>query len=201
MNLLALNYFAEKVEIEKLKGEYTVCVYDLGGGTFDISITTVYPQGKTNSKGEIYYYDSFCSNGIGNLGGKNFTEKMVELIKKKVADESVKISKRSLIKLIEIAETAKKELSVKNDFDIVSRAEYEKFVFPLVEKTITAVRKELADAKLKNVEPNIIILTGGACRMPIIEKEMKKAFSNIEVVCHEPDKAIAYGAARFGMLE
>lgn len=210
----ALNYLAEKVENANLKNEYTVCAYDLGGGTFDISITTVYPNGRTNANGKVYYYENKCTNGIADLGGKNFTSEMINLITNKVAEEGMVISKRSMRQIVEKAESAKKELSLieetivslisTDDDDItvkISREEYEMAVLKLVNKTIKAVRDSIDEAANSGVVPNVIVLTGGACQMPIIEREMRRAFPNFEIVRHKPDKAIAYGAARYGTAE
>jgi len=201
----ALAYGLEK----KLQKDQKVLVYDLGGGTFDVSILTLSPGG---------IFEVISTNGINDLGGDDYDQKLVNLFVEKFEKlEGINLTKEgnkvSLQRLREKAEEAKHDLSGSLQAEIhlpfiaskenvplnlqltVTRAEFEKITKDLTEKTIVKVRETLKDAKLKSSDINEILLVGGSTRMPIIsevlQKELNKA-PNKEV---NPDEVVAIGAA------
>lgn len=205
----ALDYLAEYARSQK---ETTVLTYDLGGGTFDLSLVTAYPEGRLNANGNRYYYDVINSRGIANLGGNEFDERMFELLKEKAGGNLSPAVTRMFRSL---SETTKIELSnneeavpqyYDNDMgeyvDVpVTRSEFEAKTKDLVQRTIEKTREMLDDHK--NQKPEIILLTGGASQMPMIRNAMEKAFPEYKdkIIYFRPSKAIAYGAARFGAVE
>ena len=205
----ALDYLAEE---EKSGKEKTVLTYDLGGGTFDLGLVSVYPRGRKRNDGSIYYYDIINTRGISDLGGVEFSEILYGIVLKKIRST---LDSRSTARLKNAVETAKIELSdptipdtivsleVNGDFlEIpVSRTEFENAARHLVLKTIEATRGMLKDHA--NQKPDMILLTGGASQMPMILKEMEKAFPEYRgrIRIYRPSKAIAYGAARYGTSE
>ena len=205
----ALDYLAEE---EKSGKEKTVLTYDLGGGTFDLGLVSVYPRGRKRNDGSIYYYDIINTRGISDLGGVEFSEILYGIVLKKIRST---LDSRSTARLKNAVETAKIELSdptipdtivsleVNGDFlEIpVSRTEFENAARHLVLKTIEATRGMLKDHA--NQKPDMILLTGGASQMPMILKEMEKAFPEYRgrIRMYRPSTAIAYGAARYGTSE
>ncbi|MBP3760364.1 MAG: Hsp70 family protein, partial [Ruminococcus sp.] len=106
----ALDYLAEFAKSDK---DTTVLTYDLGGGTFDLSLVSTYPKGKKDSDGHVYYYDVINNRGISNLGGAEFDEIMFNLLKSKV---NRKLSSNAEAKLRDEAEKIKVELSSSDDW-------------------------------------------------------------------------------------
>ena len=203
----ALDYLAEFAKSDK---DTTVLTYDLGGGTFDLSIVSTYPKGKKDSDGHVYYYDVINNRGISNLGGAEFDEIMFNLLKSKV---NRKLSSNAEAKLKDEAEKIKVELSSSDDWltqifieddwiDInITRDEFEKASRDLLMKTINATKNILNEHP--NQKPEIILLTGGASQMPMVMRELEKALPQYKgkIIFFRPSRAIAYGAARFGTNE
>lgn len=203
----ALDYLSEFV---KTKSDTTVLVYDLGGGTFDLGLVSAYPKGKKNSKGDTYYYDIIDTRGIAKLGGIDFDDIVYNILYNQL---NCKLNENQLAVLRNLAETVKIELSdADNSYPslwngeediefIVTRKEFEDAAKDLVIQTINAT-KEVLDEHKEN-PPEVILLTGGASQMPMIKKELEKAFPsyNGKIIFFRPSKAIAYGAARFGTSE
>lgn len=203
----ALNYLAENGQTNR--EATTVLTYDLGGGTFDLAIVTAYPRGRKNDRGQLYYYDIEKTGGLPNLGGTEFDEVMFQLLKSKVPRGTV-IAEANLrphaegskINLSKQEETGLEQITASGDpcFLSVTRQEFEQAAMPLVQKTITEVQNLLKNSKAK--EPELIVLTGGASQMPMIQRELEKAFPQFrgKVNMYRPSRAIAYGAARYGTL-
>lgn len=203
----ALDYL---VENGRAKTETTVLTYDLGGGTLDLAVVSAYPQGRRNAAGHMYYYDIEGTGGLGDMGGTEFDEVMYQLLKAKIPGGQ-KVQEDTLRML---AETAKIDLSRDDVVEpevfsstgetlylSVTREEFEARALPLVKRTIDEVRRMLADSMGK--KPELIVLTGGASQMPMIQRELEKAFPEYrdKIVMYRPSKAIAYGAARYGTPE
>ena len=203
----ALDYLAQFANKDI---DTTVLTYDLGGGTFDLGLVSVYPKGRKGRDGNTYYYDIINTSGIPDLGGAEFDEVMFQLVSSKI---NVSLDPQMKAILKNASETAKVELSDMMDTLIqiftangpleisVTRPEFERVAMPLVQKTIDETRRMLNTHA--NQKPDIILLTGGASQMPIIMREMEKAFPNYKgkIKTYKPSMAIAYGAARYGTTE
>lgn len=203
----ALDYLAEFANKD---ADTTVLTYDLGGGTFDLGLVSVYPKGRKGRDGNIYYYDVINTGGIAGLGGAEFDEAMFQLVSSKIR-VSLDPQMRAILK--NASETAKVELSDMTDTQIqiftpnglldipITRDEFERVAMPLVQRTIDETRQML-NAHV-NQRPDIILLTGGASQMPIVMREMEKAFPNYKgkIKTYKPSMSIAYGAARYGTTE
>ena len=205
----ALDYLSQ---FDKNGPDRTVLVYDLGGGTFDLGLVAVYPKGKKNNAGNTIYYDIIDLGGIRELGGKDFDGVMFRLLSNKA---NTTLSSLSEGRLRNAAEAVKISLS---DPDVeeetatldtgddlieipVTRKEFEEASKDLVKRTILETKRILD--KHPNQKPDLIVMTGGASRMPMVMRELQKAFPNYKdkIVSYKPSWAIAYGAARFGTSE
>jgi len=197
---------------EKKKGEQ-IAVYDLGGGTFDISILDV-----SEDTVEVK-----STNGDTRLGGDDFDKKIVEwIVNEFKRDQGIDLSKDKLAlqRIREAAEKAKIELSTQQETEInqpfitsddagpkhlvlkLTRSKLEKLVSDLIDKTIAPVKKALADAKLKPADIEEVVLVGGMTRMPLVQKKVKDFFSKKPHVGVNPDEVVAAGAAvQAGVLQ
>ncbi|CAB65812.1 Heat shock 70 kDa protein, mitochondrial [Schizosaccharomyces pombe] len=188
------------------KNDAIVAVFDLGGGTFDISILEL-----NNGVFEVR-----STNGDTHLGGEDFdvalVRHIVETFKK---NEGLDLSKDRLAvqRIREAAEKAKCELSSLSKTDIslpfitadatgpkhinmeISRAQFEKLVDPLVRRTIDPCKRALKDANLQTSEINEVILVGGMTRMPRVVETVKSIFKREPAKSVNPDEAVAIGAA------
>ena len=203
----ALDYLAEFAKSNK---ETTVLTYDLGGGTFDLGLVSVYPKGRKSVDGYTYYYDIINTRGISKLGGAEFDDIMFRLLSAKV---KVPLNSNTTAALRNLAETTKVELSTSTEeipqlyvgddyIDIpITRKEFEEASKDLLRRTIEETKKILKDHS--NQKPEIILLTGGASQMPMVQREMEKEFPQYKgkIIYFRPSRAIAYGAARFGTAE
>lgn len=184
----------------------TIAVYDLGGGTFDVSILEI-------SDG---VFEVKSTNGDTFLGGEDFDTRilnhLIDVFKK---DSGIDLSKDPLAlqRLKEAAEKAKKELSSTSATDInlpyitadstgpkhlnikFTRAELEKLVDDLIEKTIEPCRQALKDAGFKPTDIQEVILVGGMTRMPKVQEAVKKFFGREPHKGVNPDEVVALGAA------
>lgn len=203
----ALDYLAEFAKSNK---DTTVLTYDLGGGTFDLGLVSVYPQGRKTRDGYTYYYDIINTRGISKLGGAEFDDVMFRLLSGKV---KVPLNSNNTAILRTLAETTKVELSTSTEevaelffgddyIDIpITRREFEEASKDLLMRTIEETKKILQEHP--NQKPEIILLTGGASQMPMVQREMEEAFPQYrgKIIYFRPSRAIAYGAARFGTAE
>jgi molecular chaperone DnaK len=191
---------------EKKKNE-KIAVYDLGGGTFDISILDI---------GEEGVYEVKSTNGNTFLGGDDFDQKIINWLVddfKKNNGIDLKNDQMALQRLKEAAEKAKCELSSTLEADInlpfitadasgpkhlnvtLSRAKLEQLTADLIESTITPCYKALEDAKLKPEDIDEVILVGGQTRMPKVQETAKKIFGKEGNKGVNPDEVVAVGAA------
>ncbi|GAB4317867.1 MAG: molecular chaperone DnaK [Candidatus Sumerlaeia bacterium] len=188
------------------KANETILVFDLGGGTFDVSILEV---------GEGVF-EVKSTNGDTHLGGDNFDKRLVDYIAdefKKEQGIDLRNDRQSLQRLYEAAEKAKCELSSVLETEInlpfitadasgpkhlqmkISRAKFEEITRDLVERTIGPLKQALKDAKLSPKDIDEVVLVGGATRMPAVQKLVKDFFGKDPNQSVNPDEVVAVGAA------
>ena len=185
----------------------TILVYDLGGGTFDVSILELGDG----------VFEVKSTNGNNKLGGDDFDQRIIDYIVKEFKKEnSVDLSKDKMAmqRLKEVAEKAKKDLSGMVETQIsapfisqgedkeplhldmtLTRAKFEELISDLVESTIEPVRKALKDAKMKKSDIDKVILVGGSTRIPCVYELIKKELGQEPSREVNPDEVVACGAA------
>jgi molecular chaperone DnaK len=190
-----------------------VLVYDLGGGTFDVSVLDV-------SDGTV---EVISTNGDTHLGGDDFDNVIIDwIIEEFNKQEGVDLSKDKLAlqRVKDAAERAKIELSTAQQTEInqpfiaqgadgpkhlvmtITRAKLEELVTPLADKTMEPVKKALEDAKLKPADIEQIVMVGGMTRMPLIQKKVEEFFGKKPNSSVNPDEVVAMGAAvQAGVLQ
>lgn len=207
----ALAFGMDKAE----KGDRKVAVYDLGGGTFDVSIIEI-----ADVDGEKQF-EVLSTNGDTFLGGEDFDQRLIEYIIDEFRKESgVDLSKDvlALQRLKEAAEKAKIELSSTQQTEInlpyitadasgpkhlalkVTRAKLEALVEELIERTLVPCRTAITDAGIKVSEIDDIILVGGMTRMPKVQEKVQEFFGKEPRKDVNPDEAVAAGAAIQGSV-
>ena len=183
-----------------------IAVYDLGGGTFDISILEI--SGDT--------FEVLSTAGDTYLGGEDFDQKLIEHIVKSFKQETgidLKSDKLALQRLKDAAEQAKIQLSSSLDTEInlpfiinvqneskhlkhhLTRAEFEKIGEEFVNRTLTICQSALDMASLKVTDLDDVLLVGGMTRMPLVQSKVKEFFNRIPAKNVHPDEAVALGAA------
>lgn len=197
------------------KRDRKVAVYDLGGGTFDVSIIEI-----ADVDGEKQF-EVLSTNGDTFLGGEDFDQRLIEYIIDEFRKESgVDLSKDvlALQRLKESAEKAKIELSSTQQTEInlpyitadasgpkhlalkVTRAKMEALVEELIERTLIPCRTAITDAGIKTADIDDIILVGGMTRMPMVQDKVKDFFGKEPRKDVNPDEAVAAGAAIQGSV-
>ncbi|EJF0798405.1 molecular chaperone DnaK [Campylobacter jejuni] len=200
----ALAYGLDKKDSEK------IVVYDLGGGTFDV---TVLETGDN-------VVEVLATGGNAFLGGDDFDNKLIDFLANEFKDETgidLKNDVMALQRLKEAAENAKKELSSANETEInlpfitadasgpkhlvkkLTRAKFEGMIDSLVAETITKINEVVSDAGLKKDEIKEIVMVGGSTRVPLVQEEVKKAFKDLNKSVN-PDEVVAIGAAIQGAV-
>ena len=195
---------------DKAKGEQKIAVYDLGGGTFDISIIDI-----DEIDGEKTF-EVLATNGDTHLGGEDFDNRIINyLVEEFKNQQNIDLRKDQLAlqRLKEAAEKAKIELSSSSQTDVnlpyitadatgpkhmnlkITRAKLEALVEDLVQKTLEPVKTALNDANLSVSEINDVILVGGQTRMPMVQKLVADFFGKEPRKDVNPDEAVAMGAA------
>lgn len=183
-----------------------IAVYDLGGGTFDISILEVGDG----------VFEVKSTNGDTHLGGDDFDYKIINwLVDSFKRDQNIDLSKdpMALQRLKDAAETVKKELSSKLEADInlpfitadntgpkhlnykLSRSNFEKMCSDLIERTIAPCLNALKDAGVSPEQINNVLLVGGSTRIPAVQEKVKEIFKKEPSKAVNPDEAVAVGAA------
>ncbi|EWH05633.1 molecular chaperone DnaK [Pseudoalteromonas lipolytica SCSIO 04301] len=196
--------------MDKNKGENVVAVYDLGGGTFDISIIEI-----DEVEGE-HTFEVLATNGDTHLGGEDFDNRVINyLVEEFKKDQGIDLKNDPLAmqRVKEAAEKAKIELSSAQQTEVnlpyvtadasgpkhmnvkVTRAKLESLVEDLVTKSIEPLKRALADADLSVNDINDIILVGGQTRMPLVQKTVAEFFGKEPRKDVNPDEAVAVGAA------
>jgi molecular chaperone DnaK len=198
----ALAYGLDKQD----KKDEKIAVYDLGGGTFDVSILELGDG----------VFEVKSTNGDTHLGGADFDRVIVNyLIAQFKTEQGIDLTsdKTAMQRLRDEAEKAKIELSTTNEVDInlpfvtadangpkhfehkLTRAKLEQLVGDLVEKTKEPCMKALKDAGLKASDINAVVLVGGMTRMPIVQEKVKQIFGQEPMMGVNPDEVVAVGAA------
>ncbi len=196
--------------LDKKRGDRKIAVYDLGGGTFDISIIEI-----AEVDGE-HQFEVLATNGDTFLGGEDFDKRIIDYLSSEFEKESgIDIRKDPLAmqRLKEAAETAKIELSSRQQTEVnlpyitadsdgpkhlninLSRAKVESLIEDLIERTIAPSKMALADAGLKVSDIDDVILVGGQTRMPKVQEEVENFFGQEPRRDVNPDEAVAVGAA------
>ena len=201
--------------LDKGKGDSTVAVYDLGGGTFDISIIEIQDVDGEQS------FEVLSTNGDTFLGGEDFDLRLIDYFVDKFKEESgfdLKSDPLALQRLKEAAEKAKIELSSSEQTEVnlpyitadssgpkhfvhkITRAKLESLVEDLVEKSLEPLKLALKDAKISKGDINEILLVGGQTRMPLVQKKVADFFGKDPRKDLNPDEAVAVGAAIQGSV-
>ncbi len=196
----ALAYGLDKKESEQ------IVVYDLGGGTFDVTALET-------GDGVV---EVMATGGDAFLGGDDFDNKIIDYVAEQFKSETgidVKADVMALQRVKDAAETAKKELSSSTETEInlpfitadasgpkhlvtkITRAKFESLIGDLVASTIKTVQGVLKDAGLNTSDINEVVMVGGSTRVPLVQEEMKKFFSKELNKSVNPDEVVALGAA------
>jgi molecular chaperone DnaK len=205
----ALAYGLDKKKDEK------VAVFDLGGGTYDISVLELYDVEGSRQ------FEVKSTNGDTHLGGDDFDQRVIDwLVAEFKKDQAIDLSKdpMALQRLKEAAEKAKMELSTTQSTDInlpfitadqsgpkhlnyqLTRAKFEQLVDDLIQRTIPPMEQALKDAGIKPNEIDEVILVGGSTRIPKIQEIVKKFFGKDPNKGVNPDEVVAIGAAIQGAV-
>ena len=196
--------------MDKKAGDSTIAVYDLGGGTFDISIIEI-----AETDGE-HTFEVLSTNGDTFLGGEDFDLRLIDYLADEFKKESgmdLHNDPLALQRLKEAAEKAKIELSSAQSTEVnlpyvtadasgpkhlvqkLTRAKFESLVEELVERTLGPLKMALADADLEVSAIDDVILVGGQTRMPLVQKKVTEFFGKEPRHDVNPDEAVAVGAA------
>merc|ERR1712188_164344 len=189
--------------LDKKEGEKNILVFDLGGGTFDVSLLTI----------DNGVFEVVSTNGDTHLGGEDFDQRVMEYfikLYKKKTGKNVRNDNRAVQKLRREVEKAKRALSPQHqtrveiesfydgeDFsETLTRARFEELNMDLFRKTLTFVRRVMDDGEMKKSEIDEIVLVGGSTRIPKVQQLVKEFFNGKEPSRGiNPDEAVAYGAA------
>jgi molecular chaperone DnaK len=201
--------------MDQAKGDRTIAVYDLGGGTFDISIIEI-----AEVDGE-HQFEVLSTNGDTFLGGEDFDMRLIEYLAEQFKKESgldLKGDPLAMQRLKEAGEKAKIELSSSQQTEVnlpyitadatgpkhlvvkLTRAKLESLVEDLVVNSLKPVKQALADADLKASEIDDVILVGGQTRMPLVQAKVAEFFGKEPRKDVNPDEAVAMGAAIQGAV-
>ncbi|MEA3457258.1 MAG: molecular chaperone DnaK [Candidatus Thermoplasmatota archaeon] len=188
------------------EGDHMMAVYDFGGGTFDITLMEVGDG----------VFEVLSTNGDTKLGGTDMDQALVDYMASEFKNEydiDLREDPKSLQRLFEAAEDAKKELSSKLQTDInlpyitvidkepkhlemkITRAKFEELISTLVDKTSGPCKQALKDAKLKPADVTHVVLVGGTTRMPIVRKKVEELFGKKPKRNVDPMECVAIGAA------
>ncbi len=203
--------------MDKKEGDRKIAVYDLGGGTFDISIIEIAVVDKEHQ------FEVLSTNGDTFLGGEDFDQRLMDYLAdefKKEQGIDLRKDVLALQRLKEAAEKAKIELSSSQQNDInlpyitadasgpkhlaikITRAKFESLVDELIQKTVEPCRIAIKDAGVKISDISDVILVGGMTRMPKVQEKVKEIFGKEPRKDVNPDEAVAIGAAiQAGVLQ
>ena len=192
--------------LEKDEASHKILVYDLGGGTFDVSILELGDG----------VFEVLATNGDTRLGGDDFDEALLTFMADSFAKENgvdLRADKMALQRLKEAAEKAKKELSSAQTTNVnlpfitvnengplhmnmdITRAKFEQLTAGLVERTVEPMKKAMADAGVTNADIAKVILVGGSTRIPAVQEVVKKVTGKEPFKGINPDECVALGAA------
>lgn len=194
------------------KNDQQIVVYDLGGGTFDVSVLDI----SHDTAEGLSTVEVKSTNGDTHLGGDDFDNKIIQWVLEEFKkNEGIDLSKDplSLQRVKDAAEKAKIELSSTPESEInepfitstadgpkhlnlkLSRAKLEDLVGDLVNKTMDPVKKAIADSGIKKEDIDEVILVGGMTRMPLVQKKVEEFFGKKPNITVNPDEVVAMGAA------
>ncbi len=193
--------------LDKEEGEHKILIYDLGGGTFDVSILEL----------DDGMFKVLATNGDTHLGGDDFDAVILNYLADNFAREhgvDLRQNEMAHQRLKEAAEKAKKELSSATSTNItlpfiyvseqtgplnldvdLTRAKFEQLTAHLVERTLEPMRKAMADAKVSNSDIEKVVLVGGSTRIPAVQEAVKKITGKEPFKGINPDECVALGAA------
>ncbi|MGH8742791.1 MAG: molecular chaperone DnaK, partial [Burkholderiales bacterium] len=195
--------------LDKKEGDRKIAVYDLGGGTFDISIIEIAEVEKEHQ------FEVLSTNGDTFLGGEDFDQRLIDYLAEEFKKEQgidLRSDVLALQRLKESAEKAKIELSSTQQTEInlpyitadargpkhlnikINRAKFESLVEDLIEKTVEPCRIAIKDAGIKISDLSDVILVGGMTRMPKVQEKVKEIFGKEPRKDVNPDEAVAVGA-------
>jgi molecular chaperone DnaK len=196
--------------LDKKRGDKKIAVYDLGGGTFDISIIEI-----ADVDGE-HQFEVLATNGDTFLGGEDFDKRIIDYLSKEFQKESgidIRRDPLAMQRLKEASEKAKIELSSRQQTEVnlpyitadasgpkhlninLTRAKLESLVEDLIENTIAPCKTAINDAGLKIADVDEVILVGGQTRMPKVQETVQQLFGKEPRKDVNPDEAVAVGAA------
>jgi molecular chaperone DnaK len=199
--------------------DHKIIVFDLGGGTFDVSVLEVASTGEGDSQSKVF--EVISTSGDTHLGGDDFDDALVNHVAdqfKKDNGIDLRNDPMSLQRLQEACEKAKKELSTVPETDLnlpfitadasgpkhlqmkITRAEFERLVDKLIERCKKPVLQALEDAKLKPSDIDEIVLVGGSTRVPKVREVVKEIFGKEPHQGVNPDEVVAVGAAIQGSV-
>lgn len=203
----ALAYGLDKKKDEK------IVVFDLGGGTFDVSVLQVADEGEAK---ETRVFEVISTNGDTHLGGDDFDEALINFVAAEFKRENgidLRKDTMALQRLQEACEKAKKELSSLNQTDLnlpfitadssgpkhlqmtITRSKFEELIDALIERCRKPVIQALQDAKMKPGEIDEVVLVGGSTRVPKVQRLVKEIFGKDPHKGVNPDEVVAVGAA------
>ena len=174
----------------------TIAVYDLGGGTFDVSILRL----------EDGVFDVLATNGDTHLGGDDFDDVLAQVLLAGIGNAHPTPELRATVRVA--AEAAKRHLSDHNAFDVhialpdgatvvetVTRTQFDERIAPLVERTLAPCRQALKDAGLTPQDIDEVVLVGGSTRVPLVQSAVQALFGKTPHTGVNPDEVVALGAA------
>jgi len=183
--------------------ERTVCVFDMGGGTFDVSVLRLTPRG---AEGERDFYEVLAISGDTRLGGDDADHALVELFAREIGEDASSPSARRA--LLAEAERVKIALSEAESATAriptpagareraVSRGEFEALIEPLVQRALRACGAAMRDAQKKGAGPlDALVMVGGSTRTPLVRRRAKEFFGVEPYTALDPDLVVALGAS------
>jgi Fe-S protein assembly chaperone HscA len=177
-----------------------IAVYDLGGGTFDISILRV----------EDGVFQVLATNGDTHLGGDDIDNLLIDRVLKDTAQRASGRTSEAIQEIRKAAIQAKIDLSERDQTDLrvddgrpegprytktITRAEFEALIAPIVERTLAPCRQALADAGLETSQIDEVVLVGGSTRIPLVRRHVEELFGRVPHSDLNPDEVVALGAA------
>ncbi|ASK78440.1 Fe-S protein assembly chaperone HscA [Paraphotobacterium marinum] len=175
------------------KSEGNILVYDLGGGTFDVSILRLH-------KG---VFEVLATGGNSSLGGDDFDDLVVNWLLNKLDIDKSNLSSSEVRKIVNLSTKAKEQLSHTNEFTfnifdkniIFTRSDFNSLIMPLIKKTLSSCKKVLRDSQLKAQDISSIVMVGGSTRVPLVLSEVESFFNSKPLSNINPDEVVALGAA------